>query len=91
MCDAVWQACFALSNVFKGWGNNEANVLPWMVRLCKYTQRMDVAAVVAAISREGVECDADAVADTLMGMQQKATERLERLRDEHGVAIVDAL
>ena len=89
------QACFALSDVFKSWGNHSANVLPWMVRLCKYTQRVDVAAVAAAIGREGAggdaNVDADAAAETLRGMQQKAGERLARLREEHGAEVVDSL
>ena len=101
----VVQACFAVTDVFKGWGNNKRNLVPWMVRLCRFTQRIDVSRLCALLAArrpagqqpaaeiakiaEIAETTEDDVRAVLLGMQQKATEALERLRAEHGD--VDAL
>ena len=86
----VVQACFAVSDVFKGWGNNKRNLVPWMVRLCRFTLRVDVPRLSqlladrrAATTTGGVVVDDD-VGTVLRGMQQKAAEALEKLRAEHG-------
>ena len=85
------QACFAVTDVFKGWGNNKRNLVPWMVRLCRYTLRVDVPRLLALlglskpVSNEAKEYND--VADVLYGMQQKAADALANIRAEHGDAI----
>ena len=91
----VVQTCFALADVFRGWGNNKRNLLPWMVRLCRYTQRVDVerlAALLAAPRTGGggggadgsPRISADEVREILGEMRRRAGERLTLLRQEHG-------
>ena len=94
----VVQACFAVTDVFKGWGNNKRNLLPWMVRLCRYTLRLDVPRLALLIApptsedRSAGTSEAHAeVVSVLEGMKQKATEGLARLRAEHEGVDVDAL
>ena len=83
----VVQACFATADIFKGWGNNKANLLPWMVRLCRFTLRMDVPAICALLPAE----HHDEVADILGSMQEKAAAGIERLAAEHGEQLVGSL
>ena len=81
----VVQTCFALTDVFKGWGNNKKNLLPWMVRLCRYTQRLDVARLCALLTPGEAGGMTEAEARTILGeMQQKAGQRLKMLEEEHG-------
>ncbi len=102
----VVQACFAVSDIFRGWGNNSRNLLPWMARLCRFTLRLDVDRVCALLGergegrgrRRGAVAKGEAgggegegVREVLEGMQQKAAAGLERLRAENGVPVVDGL
>ena len=87
----VVQACFTVMDVFKGWGNNKKNVLPWMVRLCRYTMRLNVPLLCRALNGGQEGGDDEEVSAILASMQQRASDGLERLRAEHGADEVDAL
>ena len=83
----VVQACFAVADIFKGWGNNKANLVPWMVRLCHFTKRVDADAVCALLP----PAHADEIKGILDGMKEKAQAGLQRLAAEHGAEWVASL
>ena len=60
----VVQAAFAVTDVFKGWGNNQKNRLPWLVRLCRYTMRIDAHRLCRALGEEGGPSSAAAASVT---------------------------
>jgi hypothetical protein len=94
-----------VTDVFKGWGNHSRNLLPWMVRLCQFTRRLDVPELegllsrgaaaagrtdgAAAVGRPGGE-DVD-VGEVLRGMQQKASEAMLKLKEENRQSHPDGL
>ena len=103
----VVQAAFAVTEAFKGWGNHEKNFLPWIVRLCRYAVRLDTALLTRVLlqkadgGKQAGNSTADAgqgeeerrreVQDVLATLKQRAQDGLEKLRAEHGRAIVDAM
>ena len=95
----VVQAAFAVTDVFKGWGNNQKNRLPWMVRLCKYAMRLNVPMISEALSNtcevtnridEG-EQEGESVEAILESMRARAAAGLNKLRQEHGSELVDSM
>ena len=83
----VVQACFAVEDIFKGWGNHGANLLPWMVRLCQFTRRLDVKAVSALLPAE----QRGEVREILNHLKEKASAGLARLEKENGAELVASL
>ena len=83
----VGQACFAVADVFKGWGNNTANLVPWMVRLCHFAKRLDACTVCAQLPEERREEGTE----ILRGMREQADAGLGRLAEEHGAQFVAGL
>ena len=83
----VVQACFATADIFKGWGNNRANFLPWLVRLCRLTQRLDVPAICDLLPEEHRE----ELVGIFASMQDKAAAGIERLAAEHGSTLIESL
>ena len=84
----VVQACFAVTEVFKGWGNNKKNMLPWLVRLCRYTTRLEVPRLVEMLQPHAGSADVEGI---LRGMMERAEEGLAKLRREHGASTVDSM
>ena len=81
----IIQACFATADIFKGWGNNKRNLVPWMVRLCKFAQRLDVSKTAALLAAE----DRAEAKEILKEMKERASKGLQKLAEEHGREVVE--
>ena len=81
----IIQACFATADIFKGWGNNKRNLVPWMVRLCKFAQRLDVSKTATLLAAE----DRAEAKEILKEMKERASKGLEKLAEEHGREVVE--